>query len=109
MQLHVSHDMTVRSFLLAFQTQILREGMPTHVISDLGSQLVAGSKMIRGFFGPEEIKTYLQENGIRQVTIDHYAKGNNKLGSLVESCVKLVERLIYGAIHNNVLSFNDFY
>lgn len=108
-QLHVCHDMTVRSFLLAFQTQVLREGTCRCVYTDLGSQLVAGSKTIRDFVGREEAKNYLKENGIDSFTFDHYAKGNSTLGSLVESCVKLVKRLIYGAIHNHVLNLNDFY
>ena len=107
-QLYVCPDMTVRSFLVAFQTQILREGLPSRVISDLGSQLVAGSGRIREFIESEDVKDFLRENGIAQFKFEHYAKGNSKLGSLVESCVKLVKRLIFGAIHNNVLEFHDF-
>ena len=35
-------------------------------------------------------------------------KGNSALGSMVESCVKLTKKLIYGSIRNNILYFRNF-
>ena len=35
-------------------------------------------------------------------------KGNSALGSMVESCVKLTKKLIYGSIRNNILDFRNF-
>ena len=51
---------------------------------------------------------YFNENCIKSIKFDQYCKGRSELGSLVEICVKLVKRLIYGAIRNNVLPHRDF-
>lgn len=101
-------DMSVKEFLRAIQLHCYDYGVPEFCMSDMGSQLVAGANIISDFLKDPEIKLYLNENGIKSVKFEHYFKGNSALGSMVESCVKLTKRLIFGSIKNNVLDIRDF-
>ncbi|XP_068208007.1 uncharacterized protein [Palaemon carinicauda] len=83
-------------------------GIPQLVLSDLGSQLVAGANVVTNFLGDPESQAYFEENGVKSIKFQQYPKGCNKLGGLVETCVKMSKRLIYGALRNNVLDFRDF-
>ena len=106
--LKISYDLSVKEYLRSFQLHCFEYGVPTHVISDLGTQLVAGANIIRDFLKDCETQRYLEEFNIKTITFEHYYKGHSELGSLVESCVKLVKRLIYGAIRNNIVDCRDF-
>lgn len=106
--LKLCFDLTVQTFLRAFQLHIFEYGMPQICLSDKGSQIVPGTNIISDFISDPEAKQYLQENGIQCVEFYQYFKGCPKLGSLVESCVKLVKRLIHGSIGNSVLEYLDF-
>ena len=106
--LKVCTDMTVKSFMRSFQMHVFEHGMPTKIMSDLGSQLVAGANIISDHLNSVESKTFLAENGIHPVKFEQYFKGNSALGSLIEICVKLTKRLIYGAIKKTVLCREDF-
>lgn len=101
-------DMTVASFLRAFQMHVHRYGMPSRVISDPGSTLVAGTNLLSSFLSDESVTSYLNQYDIKSLGITQFCKGNSALGSLVESGVKLYKRLIYGFIRNNCLSYHDF-
>lgn len=100
-------DLSVKSFLRAFQIHVFQQGMPSKVFSDSGSQLVAGAKLITDLLNNVEAQTFLAENGVCSVKFHQYFKGNSSLGSLVEVCVKFVKRLMFGAIGNNVLNYPD--
>ncbi len=106
--LKICMDLTVKNFLRAFQMHTFEYGIPELVLSDLGSQIVAGSNIIHDFIKDAETQIFLQENNVKNITFEQYFKGNSALGSLVESCVKLTKRLLYGSIGNNVLEFLDF-
>lgn len=106
--LKVCSDLTVKTFLQSFQMHVFDYGVPSLVLSDLGSQIVAGTNIITTHLSSVESKIYLAENGISEVKFEQYYKGNSALGSLVEICVKLTKRLIYGAIKKNVLPRDDF-
>ena len=56
---------------------------------------------------PSTIK-YLEVNGVKNLQFSQYFKGCNELGSLVESCVKLTKRLLYGSIKKLVLDYWEF-
>ena len=101
-------DLTIPTFLRAFQMHVFDYGIPQLCLSDKGSQIVPGTNLISDFIGDPDTKQYLQENGITNVEFSQYYKGCPKLGSLVESCVKLVKRLIHGSIRNSVLDYIDF-
>ena len=104
----VCNDLSVRSFLRALQIHIFREGLPSLVMSDLGSQITAGTALVADYLDNAETKSYLAEHGIKSIKFQQYFKGNSSLGSLVEICVKFAKRLIYGSIKNNVLDYPDF-
>ncbi len=106
--LKVCLDLTNSNFLKAFQLHTFEFGLPELILSDLGSQIVACSNIIMDFIKDPETQLYFQETGVKSPTFDQYYKGNSSQGSLVESCVKLIKRLIYGSIKNYVLDFIDF-
>ena len=106
--LKICMNLSTDEFLLAFQLHIYEHGMPNLCISDMGTQLVAGANVINTFIDDFECSNYLKENGIGSVKFDQYFKGHSQLGSIVESCVKLTKRLIYGSIKNNVLPLRQF-
>ena len=60
------------------------------------------------FLNDSDTLQYLNENDIKFFEFSHYPKGNSELGGLVESCVKIVKRLIHGSIKNNVLDYFGF-
>jgi len=106
--LKVCTDLTVNEFLRSFQMHSFEFGIPTSVISDLGSQFVSGANIIRDFLKDPDSARYFEENKVSPINFEQYPKGNSSLGSLVESCIKLIKRLMYGAIQKNILSFRDF-
>lgn len=103
-----SPDLTVDTFMKAFQRHIFEFGIPGNVTSDMGSQLVAGANVIKTHLSSLTMKDFLAEHGINNFTFDQYDKGNSELGSLVEITVKLTKKLIHGAITKSVLSVYDF-
>ena len=107
--LKVCFDLSVRSFLQALQIHFYEHGNAARIFSDLGSQFTVGGKVIVDFLNNVEIKNYLSDNGIKEVSFQQYSKGNSSLGSMVEVCVKMVKRLLFGAVRNNVLSYPDFH
>ena len=50
----------------------------------------------------------LNKNNINPNQFQQYGKSCNQLGSLIESCVKITKRIIYGSIKNNVLVVKYF-
>ena len=101
-------DLTTGEFLKALQMHIFEYGTPELVLSDLGSQIVAGGNVIAGIMNDATVTSFLAENDIRPMTFQHYAKGCNELGGIVESCVKLTKRMIYGCIGKQILDVFDF-
>lgn len=60
------------------------------------------------FLKDVETQMYLEERNTKVIKFNQYFKGCNKLGGLVESCVKLTKKLIYGTIRKNVLDYISF-
>ena len=106
--LKISRDLTVDEFLKGFQLHCFEYGVPELCISDLGTQFQAGANIISNFLNDPFVDSYLEENNIKPLTFQNYFKGHSELGSLVESCVKLVKRLVFGSIKNRILPINDF-
>ena len=77
-------------------------------ISDLGSQLQAGANQINTFLSDMETQKYMEANGMKSISFQHYAKGNSSQGALIESLVKQVKHLIFKSVGNNILDFFDF-
>ena len=69
---------------------------------------MAGSNIITDFLKDNLTQNYFEEMGVKPITFSQFFKGRSQLGSMVEICVKMTKRLIYGAIKNYVLTFRDF-
>ncbi|XP_066966550.1 uncharacterized protein [Macrobrachium rosenbergii] len=106
--LKVCSDMSTNEFLRAFQLHSFEYGVPQYCISDQGTQIVAAGNKIQSFLSDFDTQRYFQESGVKSLKFEQFYKGQSELGSLVEVCVKMSKRLIYGAIRNNVLTLKDF-
>ena len=104
----ISHDLTTKEFLRNFQLHCYQYGLPQTFVSDLGSQLTAGTKIIHEFLADPELISYFDYHGVKACEFAQYFKGCSKLGSLVEVIVKATKRLLYGAIKNRTVDILDF-
>ena len=98
----------VRDFLRAVQLHIYDYGIFNFCAADQGSQIKCGANLISTFLNEFETKSFFESYGINEVIFQNYPKGNSALGSLVESCVKMVKHLIFKSIKSNVLDYFDF-
>ena len=85
-----------------------KHGLESRVISDAGSQIVAGTKTIVEHLCHEDSVKYLQEHGIESLDYSQFSPGCEKLGGLVEILVKLVKRVLSGAFGRKIPSIEDF-
>ena len=106
--LKVCLNANTHEFLRMFQLHVFDFGLPELCISDQGSQIKAGTKLITQILNDEQVLNYFDEKNIKTTTFDEYSKGNSAQGSLVESMVKVTKKLIYGAIKNIVLDFTEY-
>ena len=106
--LKVSVDLSTAEFLRSFQLHCHERGVPSFVLSDLGSSIVAGADIVQNFLSDPSTAEYFDGMGGKVIKFHHYYKGHHELGSLVETCVKAVKRLISGAIKNNILQMREF-
>jgi hypothetical protein len=101
-------DLSVKTFLRALQLHVYEYGLPELVMSDCGSQLCAGAKIINNFLQEPDTKQYMDENSINMVKFEQFPKGKKELGGLIEIMVKLVKRLLSGSVGNLVLDYFQF-
>ena len=106
--LKLCYDFSSKEFLRAFQLHILEWGLPQLCISDLGSQLVSGTKIIQDFLKDVDTQKYFTDHGVKYVRFENYVKGKSELGSLIESCVKQVKKLIFASVGKTILPIRDF-
>ena len=104
----ICRDMTTKSFLMALQLHILEHGVPALCLSDMGSQLVPGANIVQDMLKDVESRTFLENSGIHNVKFTQYFKGHHPLGGLIETCVKMARKMMYGALQNNVLDYFAF-
>ena len=104
----ISHDLSTNELLRSLQMHVFQYGMAEFILSDLGSQIVSAADIISNYLNDPETLKYLKECGSKLVKFEQYFKGKHELGSMVEICVKLSKKLIFGAIRNNVLPLRDF-
>ena len=100
-------DLSLNSFLKAFQLNVFDYGLPEFCHSDLGSQLVAGSNLVSEFLNNETSLQYLKEKGVNPLSFKQFPKGRKELGGIVESSVKQVKKLLFGSYGKNVLLIRD--
>jgi hypothetical protein len=101
-------DLTVQQFIRAFQLHCFEHGMPEACHSDLGSQIVSGSAIIANLIADSEAQEYFRVQGVNPTTFTQFPKGCKELGGLVESCVKMIKRVLFGAIGKNILTLENF-
>ena len=106
--LKVCSDLTVSEFLRTLQMHIFEYGLPGRVFSDLGTQLVEGASIITDYLKDVTTQLYLEEDNIKTPQFHQFFKENKALGSLVEACVKISKKILYGALGKNVLPHLQF-
>ena len=106
--LKVCDNQSCDEFLKAFQLHVFDYGVPEKCTSDQGTQLVAGANYLKTYLSDMQTKNYLDEKGIKCFQFQHYFKGRSELGSLVETCVKSVKKLLISSIKKNILTLKDF-
>ena len=106
--IQICRSADVADFLRGLQMHVTQYGIFEGCVSDLGSQIKAGSKILTEFLSDAETVKYCEHRGMKQVNFQQFAKGNSSLGSLIESQVKQIKRLIYKTIRNTVLDYFDF-
>ena len=106
--LEICLDLSVKNFLRSFQLQVYKHGLPSLCLSDAGSQILPGSKIISELLEDAETLEYMKSKGVKNLTFNNFNKGCKKLGGLVETCIKMVKRLIFGSIGNNAVNYSNF-
>jgi len=106
--LKICRSANVDDFLRGVQLHVFEYGVFQFCISDLGSQIQAGANVIETFLNDFETVKYFEENNIKPMSFQHYAKGNSALGSLIETLVKQVKYLIFKSIKTAILDYFEF-
>ena len=106
--LKICRDMTADTFIRAFQMHIYEYGTPELCLSDLGSSIVRGGELITQTLNEPAVREYLNTCNVQLLQFEQYPKGCHKLGGIVEAHVKIVKRIIYGAIRNSIMDYFDF-
>ena len=106
--LQICFTADTQEFLRAVQMHIYEYGMFGSVMSDLGSQITSGMKLIKEFLDDPIVISYFSENNVSKLSFEQYAKGNSALGSVVESLVKQVKSLINKSIGKLLLDYTSF-
>ena len=107
--LELCYDLSTDAFLQALQMHIFHHGLPETVLSDMGCQIVAADNKINSYIlNDSEVHRFFKYNNIKVTEFEQYFKGRHELGSLVEVCVKMSKRLIFGSVRNLILSIHDF-
>jgi hypothetical protein len=100
--------MSAQEFMRAFKIHCLQYGLPQYCVSDLGTELVAGANIVQSFFNDPQSKQFFEEKVVESIRFDQFFKGQSQLCSIVESCIKMVNKLIYSSIKTNILSYRDY-
>ena len=70
--LKIAFSLDVPEFLRLLQMHIFEYGMFQLCLSDLGSQITAGSKIVSDFLNEPETSEFLAEQGIGKVTFEQF-------------------------------------
>ena len=96
------------SFLRDFQVHIYEHGIPSVLISDNGSPIVAGMQQTVSYLKDDVSKKFLQSRNIKTLTFHPYPAGASELGGFIERLVKEVKKIIVSSVGSNILSRSDF-
>jgi len=95
-------------FLRALQLHVFEHGIPTVIVSDNGSPIVAGVRDTISYLDDAATAEYLRSNNIRKLESHPYPAGASELGGFVEALVKQVKKLLNCSIGRNILSLSEF-
>ena len=104
----LSRSLDKEIFVRALQLHVFEFGIPSLIVSDNGSQIVAGVDQTVNFLNDPETLEYLQQNNINNLEFKPYPAGASQLGAVVESMVKMVKKMIQSSVRNNVLLYDEF-
>lgn len=96
------------TFVKALQMHIFEYGVPSIIISDNGSQIVAGIEQTISFLSDSTTRDFLDSHNIKCISFTPYPAGASHLGAIVESLVKQVKRIISSSLKNNIITVGDF-
>lgn len=85
------------SFLRAMQLHVFYYGIPLALISDNGSQIVAGVKQTISYLDIVT-KEFLSARNIKLLSFHPYPNGASQLGGFVESMMKQMKKIIHSAV-----------
>ena len=106
--LKLCFDLSTSEFLKSLQKQIFQLGLPSLILSDSGSQILAGAKKVNKYiFDDQLFQNFLKENNISHINFQSYPKGNHALGALIETCNRLVRKLLHGSVRRLILNISD--
>ena len=106
--LKIGEDLTVTNFIRGFKLHVFDFGLPERCYTDSGSQIIPGANAIVKLIKDPDTQAYFLKQNVKALRFEQYSKGCNKLGSLVESRVKIVKKLIYASVRNFILQSKDF-
>lgn len=106
--LHVCYDFSSTEFLKALQTQVFQFGLPSLCISDSSTQILSAAKKINKYiFNNQIIQDFMKEQSIEYIEFQSYPKGNHSLGGLIETCNRMIRKILYGSVRNLILNVSD--
>ena len=92
----------------ALQIHIFDFGIPSFLISDNGSPIVAGAQQTISYLADETSQQFLRSHNIKTLSFHPYPAGASELGGFIESLVKEVKRVIVSSVGSNVMCRSDF-
>lgn len=104
----VCRNINKDSFLRAFQLHIFDHGIPSVVVSDNGSPIVAGVNQTISYLSDDDSRQFLASRNIQMLKFHPYPAGASKLGGFIESLVKQVKKIMYTSVGRNILDYLDF-
>ena len=104
----ICYNADVKEFLRNLQIHVYQYGLFQKCISDLGSQISAGARIVSSFLDEPETHKFFESQGIQKTTFEQFPKGNSSLGSMVENCVKQTKNLYNKSIGKVVLELPEF-
>ena len=68
----ICHDYSVKEFLRSFQLHSYQWGLPSVCITDMGSQIIAGTNIITAFLNDPDTNQFFDQSNIKKTTFKHF-------------------------------------
>ena len=109
-KIHICYDYSASEFLKALQKQIFEYGLFSLCMSDAGTPILGGVRKIKDYiFNNRVIQEFFVEQNIDHINFSSYPKGNHTLGGLIETCNRMIRKLLYGCVRNLILTLSDMH